>query len=142
MRMKKLSLMLSTVFVAAVFFVMPTQAKEGKIVTGIYVEDIDLSGLTETEAKKEIENYVAAFGDAQITLHAPEEGEITATAADLGLKWGNQEILDEAVSFGRDGDVLQCYKELRDLEYTNKVYQVSFDFDKNKIRSLIDDSSH
>ena len=115
LRMEKISVMLLTAFAAAIFVAIPVQAKEGKIVTGIYVEDIDLSGLTETEAKKEIEDYVAAFGDAQITLHAPEEGEIVTSAADLGLKWGNQEILDEAVSFGRDGDVLQCYKELRDL---------------------------
>lgn len=139
--MKKISVMVSTAFLAAVFCVMPAQAKEGKIVTGIYAEDIDLSGMTETEAKEAIENYVAAFGSTQITLHAPEEGEITATAADLGLKWGNQEILTEAVSFGRDGDILQCYKELRDLEYTNKVYPVKFDFDKNKIRSLIEENA-
>ena len=139
--MKKLSVMVSTALAAAVFFVMPAQAEEEKIVTGIYAQDIDLSGLTETEAKAAIEDYVATFGDAQITLHAPEEGEFTASAADFGLKWGNHEILDEAVSFGRDGDVLQCYKELRDLEYTNKVYPVSFDFDKDKIRSLIEENA-
>ena len=141
MTMNKISVMVSTAFMAAVFFAMPVQAKEGKIVTGIYVEDIDLSGLTEDEAEKKIEDYVATFGDARITLHAPEEGEISASAAELGLKWGNHEILDEALSFGRDGDILQCYKELRDLEYANKVYRVSFDFDKNKIRSLIEENA-
>lgn len=141
MTMKKISVVISTAFAAAAFFVMPVQAKEGKIVTGIYVEDLDLSGLTESEAKQQIEDYVAGFGDAQITLHAPEEGEITASAADFGLKWGNPEILEEAVSFGRDGDILQCYKELQDLQYQNKVYRVSFDFDKNKIRSLIEENA-
>ena len=79
-------------------FVMPAQAEEGKIEAGIFVNDIDLSGLTQDEAAKEIEAYVAGFGDAQITLHAPEEGEIIVSAADLGLQWGNREILDEAVN--------------------------------------------
>lgn len=120
MTMKKLSVMVSTALAAAAFFVMPAQAEEGKIEAGIFVNDIDLSGLTQDEAAKEIEAYVAGFGDAQITLHAPEEGEIIVSAADLGLQWGNREILDEAVNFGRDGDVLQCYKELRDLQYQNK----------------------
>ena len=141
MTMKKLSVMVSTALAAAAFFVMPAQAEEGKIEAGIFVNDIDLSGLTQDEAAKEIEAYVAGFGDAQITLHAPEEGEIIVSAADLGLQWGNREILDEAVNFGRDGDVLQCYKELRDLQYQNKVYQVSFDFDKDKIRSVIEELS-
>lgn len=141
MTMKKLSVMVSTALAAAAFFVMPAQAEEGKIEAGIFVNDIDLSGLTQDEAAKEIEAYVAGFGDAQITLHAPEEGEIIVSAADLGLQWGNREILDEAVNFGRDGDVLQCYKELRDLQYQNKVYQVSFDFDKDKIRSVIEENA-
>jgi len=139
--MKKWSVVFSAVLAAAAFFVMPVQAREEKIETGIYAEDIDLSGMTKEEAKKAIEDYVSSFGGAQITLHAPEEGEIVATAADLGLKWGNPEILDEAVSFGRDGDILQCYKELRNLKYENKVYQVSFDFDRSKIRALIEENA-
>lgn len=139
--MKKLSVMVLTAFIAAGFAVMPAQAKEGKIEAGIYVDDIDISGMTETEAGEAIEAYVSTFGDAQITLHAPEEGEITVSAADLGLKWGNREILEEAANFGRDGDILQCYKELRDLEYKNKVYRVSFDFDKSKIRALIEENA-
>lgn len=139
--MKKLSVMVLAAFIAAGFAVMPAQAKEGKIEAGIYVDDIDISGMTETEAGEAIEAYVSTFGDAQITLHAPEEGEITVSAADLGLKWGNREILEEAANFGRDGDILQCYKELRDLEYKNKVYRVSFDFDKSKIRALIEENA-
>ena len=83
MTMKKLSVMVSTALAAAAFFVMPAQAEEGKIEAGIFVNDIDLSGLTQDEAAKEIEAYVAGFGDAQITLHAPEEGEIIVSAADL-----------------------------------------------------------
>lgn len=139
--MKKLSVMVSAAFAAATFIVVPVQAREGKIETGIYVDDIDISGLTEDEAEAEIEAYVATFGDTKITLHAPEGGEITASAADLGLKWGNREILEEAASFGRDGDVLQCYKELRDLEYKNRVYRVKFDFDKDRIRTLIEENA-
>lgn len=139
--MKKLSVMVLAAFIAAGVAVMPAQAKEGKIEAGIYVDDIDISGMTETEAGEAIEAYVSTFGDAQITLHAPEEGEITVSAADLGLKWGNREILEEAANFGRDGDILQCYKELRDLEYKNKVYRVSFDFDKSKIRALIEENA-
>ena len=139
--MKKVSLMIPMALAAAVFFVTPVQAKEQKIEAGIYVEDIDLSGLTKSEAKEQIENYIADFGDAPIRLHVENEGTIDTTAGDLGLKWGNEGILDEVVNFGRDGDILRCYKELRDLEHRNKVYRTSFDFDKNKIRALIEENA-
>ena len=133
--------MIPTALAAAIFFVTPVQAREQKIEAGIYVEDIDLSGLTKSEAKEQIENYIADFGDAPVRLHVENEGAIDTTAGDLGLKWGNQDILDEVVNFGRDGDILRCYKELRDLEHRNKVYRTSFDFDKNKIRALIEENA-
>ncbi len=138
--MKKLSMVFSAAFVAA-FLVMPAQAREEKIETGIYVDEIDLSGMTKSEANEAVEDYVSTFGDTQITLCVPEGGEIVTTAADLGLEWGNPEILDKAAGFGRDGDILQCYKELRDLEYKNKVFRVEFDFDKSKIRALLDENA-
>lgn len=120
---------------------MPVNAREDIIESGIYVNDMNLSGMTTQEAKGKIEEYIASFGDAQITLNAAEGGAIVATASELGLKWGNESILDEAANFGRDGDILRCYKELKDLEYKNKVYKVSFDFDRNKIKALIEENA-
>lgn len=139
--MKKVFRLLLTTFMTALFIGMTAQARESVIQKGIYVNDIDLADKSPEEAKKEIEEYVNSFGSAQIVLHVEEEGTITTSAADLGLKWGNEEILDEVASFGRDGDILRCYKELKDLEYQNKTYEVSFGFDKNKIKSLIEENA-
>lgn len=139
--MKRVSFAVPAALVAAALVVMPVQAREEKIESGIYVEEIELSGMTKSQARQEIEDYVSGFGGAQITLHVNDVGEIATTAAELGLRWGNDEILEEAANFGRDGDILSCYKELRDLEYKNKVYRVSFDFDKAKIRSLIEENA-
>ena len=139
--MKKVFRALCMISLAGLFIGMPVQARENVIHRGIYVNDIDLTDKSKEEAKEEIEAYVASFGDSQITLHVEDEGTITACAADLGLKWGNEEILEEATSFGRDGDILRCYKELKDLEHKNKVYTVSFDFDQDKIRSLIEENA-
>ena len=127
--MRRLSMVLTAAMVTAMLFAMPACAQEITIESGIYVNDMNLSGMTAQEAKDEIEAYVESFKDTEITLHAIEGGTIVTTAADLGLKWGNEEILEEACSFGRDGDILQCYKELKDLEYKNKVYRVKFDFE-------------
>lgn len=139
--MRKLSVMFPVMLALMMIVSMPVHAKEDKIQTGIYVNDIDLSGLTVEEARQTIQSYVDSFGDVPITLHAVDEGTIMTTASAMGLRWGNEQILEEAARFGRDGDVLQCYKELKDLEHQNKVYQVAFDFDKEKIRTLIEENS-
>ena len=120
---------------------MPVNAEENRIETGIYAGDMDLSGMTVEEAGDEIRSYVSSFGGAQITLNAVDGGTITATAEELGLKWGNETMLDEVSHFGHDGDILRCYKELKDLEYKNKVYEICFDFDRAKIRALIEQNA-
>ena len=129
------------VLMAVAFITAPVNAKENKIESGIYVNDMDMSGLTTEEAKQKVEEYVNSFGDAQITLNAVEGGTVVTTASKLGLKWGNDTILDEAANLGRDGDILRCYKELADLEYKNIVYKVTFDFDKEKIKSFIEENT-
>ena len=139
--MRKLSMAISLMAAAMAVITMPVSAQESKIESGIYADDMDLSGMTTKEAEDKIKSYVDSFGETEITLNAVDGGTIVTTASELGLKWGNRGILDEASNFGRDGDILQCYKELRDLEYSNKVYNIAFDFDKSKIRSLIEENA-
>lgn len=139
--MRKWFVAVTTVIALLSVGAVPVYAREGKIETGIYVNDMDLSGMSVEDARQTVRSYVDSFQDAQITLHAVDEGTIVTTAAELGLHWGNEEILEEAANFGRDGDILQCYKELKDLEYKNKIYNVEFDFDKDKIRTLIEENA-
>lgn len=139
--MKKLSAAIALSIVAFTAAVTPVSAREDRIESGIYANDMNLSGMTTKEAGDRIREYVDSLGEAEITLNAVDGGTIVTTAAELGLKWGNEAILEEAANFGRDGDILQCYKELKDLEYKNKVYKVNFDFDRNKIKSLIEENA-
>lgn len=139
--MRKLSMAILIMAAAMAVITMPVNAQEKKIEAGIYAGDMDLSGMTTKEAGDKIKAYVDSFGEAEIVLNAVDGGTIVTTASDLGLKWGNEGILYEAANFGRDGDILQCYKELKDLEYSNKVYDVALDFDKSKIRSLIEENA-
>ena len=139
--MRKLSMAVPLIIAAMAVISVPVSAKESKIESGIYANDMDLSGMTTQEAGDKIKTYVDSFGVAEITLNAVNGGTIDTTAAELGLKWGNETILDEVANFGRDGDILQCYKELKDLEHSNKIYKVAFDFDKDRIRTIIEENA-
>lgn len=139
--MKRLSIAGLLMIAALTAVTLPVNAREDKFESGIYVDDMSLSGMTMQEAEEQIKAYVDSFGEAEITMNAVEGGTIVTTASELGLKWGNESILKEAADFGRDGDILRCYKELKDLEYQNKIYHVKFDFDKNKIKTLIEENA-
>lgn len=138
-RVVKCLAVVSAVYVTIFSMSMTVNAKENKIESGIYANDINLSGMTVSEAEDAVQSYVDSLADTQITLNAVDGNEIITTASEIGLKWGNPEIISEAVSLGKDGNIVQCYKVLKSLEHENKVYQIAFDFDKELIRSLVEE---
>lgn len=116
-------------------------AESGTICDGIYAGSIDLSGMSAAEAENAINEYVESCESAQITLRADAEHEIVVSAADLGIRWGNPEIVDAAVNYGVKGNIVSRYKQITDLNRENQVYEIVFEFDKDAIQALIDTQS-
>ena len=96
--MKKL---LGTIFTVAVFFSIfcsgiQVQAKaEDRILNGIYVDGIDVSGMTAAEAKAAVEQMVAAKAATPIVLRCVNDNEVIVTPADLGMEWSNPQIIED-----------------------------------------------
>ena len=88
---------------------------------GIYAEQDSLAGMTQEEAEAMIREKVAQMGDSKVTLVAAGGHEITVTADALGISWANSEFVREAVALGTEGNVIQRYKTIKDLQFENKV---------------------
>lgn len=128
------------VFVLMCMFLsgISVQAKgEDTIKTGIFAGDIDLSGMTEAEAKAAVEEYVAGLQDVEITLLAAADTEVVVTAGDMGIVWANPELVTEAAEIGTHGNVIERYKILKDLEHENKVYPIELSFDLQAINDIL-----
>ncbi len=110
--------------------------------TGVYVDSVDISGMTLEQATGAVEEYVDDLLQTELVLRYTAEGstvaEITATAAQLGGCWSNTEIVAEAVSAGKSGNVVERYKTLKDLERTSKVYEVEISFDQTAVQEFIE----
>ena len=107
------------------------------ICDGVYAGEIDLSGMTVAEAESAIDAYIESCGDTEITLQAGEDYTVTVTAAELGLSWGNPEILEEAAGIGKKGNIVKRYMEMTDLSYENRIFDISLSFDRRKIRAVV-----
>lgn len=140
--MKKL---LGTIFCVAVFFCifcngMEVQAKaEERILSGIYIDDIDVSGMTAAEAKETVNEMVNEKLATAITLKCVNDNEVVITPVDLGMKWSNPEIIDEITGMGKVGNVIDRYKFRKDLERENYVVNISYSYDKAMIEQLIEE---
>ena len=107
------------------------------IKTGVFADEIDLSGKTEAEAAAAIESYVEGLKEVEITLLAADNNEVTITAGDLGIAWANRELVAEAMELGTHGNVIERYKILKDLEHENKVFDIAFTFDIQAINDIL-----
>lgn len=140
--MKKL---LGTIFSVAILFIffcndIQVEAKaEDTILKGIYIDGIDVSGMTATEAKTAVNEMVKERLSTAITLKCVDDNEVVITPAELGMKWSNPEIINEVVKLGRVGNVIDRYKLKKDLERENYVVNTSYSYDKELIKQLVEE---
>ncbi len=104
---------------------------------GIYIGDIDVSGMSKEDAGEAVESYIDSLKDITITLNAVGGNQVTVTAGELGIEWENTEILDEAFALGKQGNIIKRYKELADLENNNKKYDIEFGFDGEALDTVL-----
>ena len=117
----------------------PTVEKDlsGTIMNGIYFDDISMSGKTYDEAVKLIRDKVQSMGDAQITFNSIGEGRVSVTAHELGLEWDDTSLVTDALYAGRSGNIVERYKERKDIEHDRKVYPINVRFDRSIIESIV-----
>lgn len=113
--------------------------KAKRILPGIFIENISLEGKTAEEARAEVESYVSeSLGGRVISLIAIDGNKVDITPAEIGLRWSNPEIVEEAADIGQTGNVVARYKAAKDLQYQNKVFHMEFDADREQIRQILE----
>ena len=122
--------------------IMDTTAEKeipkGKISSGVYVDTVNLAGKDYEAALAAVNQYVETLKATEITFVSINQKSKTVTAGELGLTWTNPEIVEEAVSLGKAGNIVARYKELKDLEYSNKVYPLTVGFDSEAVKAVVE----
>lgn len=105
--------------------------------SGVFIGDIDVSGMTTIEAEAAVNAYIDTLKSATITLNAQNDNSISATAEELGISWANPEVVEEAGELGTSGNIVQRYKALKDLDHENKIFDIQLEFDKSAISQIV-----
>ena len=113
-----------------------SKVQDDIIVDGVYAGDINLSGLTAEEAEAEIKSYIDTLESKTITMVTGEHEDVLKLS-DIGIKWKNKDIVEEAVSLGKSGNLIARFKELTDLKTDNKVYDLELAVSSKKIKKYI-----
>lgn len=112
------------------------KAAEEKISMGVYVGEVNVSGMTKDEAVAAVEQYLSEKAEETISLNINDE-VLKVSRDALGISWENQEIIDDALALGKSGNLIRRYKAVKDLEYHNKVYELAYTADAEKIAEVV-----
>ena len=107
-----------------------------EIAMGVYAGEVNLSGLTREEAKEAVEEYFMEKADEKITLTVNNE-ELEVSRGDLGVAWSNPEVIEEAYGVGKSGNLIKRYKAIKDLEFSNEVFELDYTADAELIRTVV-----
>ncbi len=116
-----------------------TYSANDTIKDGVYAGTVALAGLTASEAESAVRDYVMTMGQTHLTMNAVSGNSVTVAFSDLGLSWGNPDIVDEAMGLGKSGNIVKRFKDMSDLKRTNKIYPVDLELNDDKVRQILTD---
>ena len=117
----------------------PVDAADSKtIASGVYIGSLDVSGMTVDEAGQAVSSFVESQKNSEITLTVGEDKNLTIFGSDLGITWENTDVVNEAYALGHQGNIIQRYKALKDLEKSNHVFEIEYGFDDEALAAIID----
>lgn len=115
------------------------KSDDAVILDGIYMDEVDLSGMTAEEAKAAVNAYVERIKLKNITFGAAGGHYVAITAGDLGVSWVNEGDIDVAVGIGKTGNIVKRYKAIEDLKHENKVFDLQLSIDPAVLRAFLEE---
>ncbi len=110
---------------------------DASISDGVYIGDVDVSGMTEKEAVEAVKTYLKKLRKKEIQL-VYGETVIPVKVKKLGFSWANEEIVEKAVKLGKAGNIIERYKSIKDLKENNKVFPLKTSVKKSKIKEVLE----
>lgn len=108
---------LAAMFTVAMLGTTETKAEENMtILKGLSIGEVDVSEMTAEEASEAVNQYLAERLDDEITFHM-NGNTYSSKVESFGYSWANEEVVEEALNYGKDGNIIRKYKQKCDLEY-------------------------
>lgn len=112
---------------------------EKRICDNIYIGPVKVSGMDAGEAKSAMEQKAEEWKNLKLTMGVGDQ-TAEATLGELGFSMKEvDKLVKEAVSYGKEGSLLERFKAIRRLKKEKKQIILAFSLDKEAASSVIDE---
>jgi vancomycin resistance protein YoaR len=143
MNMSKKRSILSTVFLLLISFLLGGNAvyasakeNDNTICKGVFIDEVDVSGMTKAEAEVAIDDFVENLKTRGIAIMVGEDIVYT-TLGDFDYNYDPNDNIEQALALGKSGNLIKRYKDLKDIEQGSVILPLTFSFDEKKIKDLV-----
>ncbi len=113
------------------------QEKDNTIVKGVFIDEVDVSGMTKEQAKDAVSEFVDGLRNKGVAIMVGKDVVYT-TLGDLGFQMEDNDNIDTALALGKSGNLIKRYKDMKDIEQGSIVYPLSFIYDETKIKDIVE----
>ena len=103
------------------------------IYPGVYIQGMDVGGMTLEEAQKKIDAYSEEVGRNTVTLQVGER-ECRFSLAEVGLHCTSPDTATKAYCMGRSGNIFDRILDVHKLESSKVDFPLTYAVDENQVR--------
>lgn len=104
---------------------------------GIYIGNIEVGGMTKKKAKLALNTYVKNAKSETIKVKVDDQ-IVETTLGKLGYSCDVDYFIDSAFNYGKTGDIIKRYKEKKDLEQEDVVFDLAFSLNHDKVEKFVE----
>ena len=103
------------------------------IYPGVFIQGMDVGGMTLEEAQKKIDEYSKEMGKNTVTLQVGER-DCRFSLAEVGLHCTSSDAATKAYCMGRSGNIFDRILDVHQLESSKVDFPLTFAVDENQVR--------
>ena len=103
----------------------------------VYIGGVNVSGMTEEQATKAVEEKLGKGTGGNYTVKIGDE-ITTATAENFGMEWTNREVVHEAMEVAKGGNLIKQYKDKKDLQVEPKNFEVAYAPNEQAVKTYVE----
>lgn len=111
-------------------------AESNTITKGVFIDEVDVSGMTAREAEEAVAGFVEELRNREISIRV-DDNTVSATLRDLGYSYKLNNAIEQALKLGTAGNLIKRYKDLSDIAYGGMNYPLEFSLNENNVRELV-----